>query len=151
MSRISPEPERPRPRPHQPIPRRPASATGAGVVGIVFGLVAASGAVYTLLLLTEGNGFGLFGLPVLAMGVGFLRNGTKVLAGAAYSGDRLSRLAVLPATISGLGIMGMLAGADWDNDATLPQLTGFVVAFLLSFLLIALCERQSTKTYLDED
>lgn len=148
MSGLSPEPRRPRSRRALP---RPASATAAGAMAIVVGVVVASGGVYTLLLLKDGNGFGLFGLPALALGVGFLRNGARVLAGVAESGDRLSRLAVIPATVSGLGIGGMVAGADWDNDASITQLSGFVAAFLLSATLIVLCERPTMKTYLDEN
>ncbi|MFD7260473.1 hypothetical protein [Streptomyces sp. NPDC059874] len=120
-------------------------------MGIAFGVVVACGAVYVLLLLTDGNGFGLFGLPVLALGVGLLRNGVKVLAGVAHSGDRLSQLAFVPAVLAGLGMGGMAAGADWDNDASLTQLAGFVIAFILAVTLIVLCERPATKLYLDEN
>ncbi|GAA0299264.1 hypothetical protein GCM10010302_42260 [Streptomyces polychromogenes] len=148
MSDFSTEPRRPRPQ--RPLPR-PAAATGAGAMGIALGLVITSGAVYTLLLLTEGNGFGLFGLPVLALGVGFLRNGGKVLAGVAHSGDRLSQLGLMPAIVAGLGIGGMVAGADWDRDDSLVQLAGFTFALLLAVVLITLCGRPSTKVYLHED
>ncbi|MFE6844683.1 hypothetical protein [Streptomyces sp. NPDC057686] len=120
-------------------------------MGIAFGVVFVCGAVYTLLLLTDGNGFGLFGLPVLALGAGLLRNGAKVLAGVAHSGDRLSQLASIPAALSGLAIGGMVAGADWDDDASLVQLVGFAAAFLLALILIVLCDRPATKTYLEEN
>ncbi|MET3984666.1 hypothetical protein [Streptomyces sp. PvR034] len=99
---------------------RPGSATGAGVMGIAFGLAAVGGAVYVLLLLGEGNGFGLFGLPVLAFGVGTLRAGAKVLTGVSYSGDRLSRLALMPASLSGIAIGAMVASADWGRRLVLP-------------------------------
>ncbi|MFD7559951.1 hypothetical protein ACFV9E_36240 [Streptomyces sp. NPDC059835] len=119
-------------------------------MGVVFGVVVVCGAVYTLLFLMDGNGFGLFGLPVLALGIGLLRNGVKVLAGVAGSGDRLSQLALIPAALSGLGIGGMVAGADWGDEASLVQLVGFVGTFLLAVILIVLCERRATKVYLDE-
>ncbi|MFB7782986.1 hypothetical protein ACFC1D_09760 [Streptomyces vinaceus] len=139
--------ERPSP---QPPASRPGAATGAGALGIAFGVATVSGAVFLLLIITEGNGFGLFGLPVLAFGVGLLRNGVRVLAGVAHSGDRLGQLASLPALLSVLGIGGMAAGADWHRDESFTQLTGFVAALLLAVLLIVLCERPSTKAYLDE-
>lgn len=96
------------------------------------------------------RGFGLFGLPVLALGVGLLRNGGKVLAGVAYSGDRLSQLALIPASLSGLGIGGMVAGADWDREASLMQLIGFAITLFLALILLVLCGRPATKAYLDE-
>ncbi|MFJ6783188.1 hypothetical protein [Streptomyces yangpuensis] len=135
---------------HSPRMPRPAAATGAGAMGIAAGAVVAGLAVLLLLLLTDGNGFGLFGLPVLALGAGLLRNGGRVLAGRTHAGDRLSRLAMIPATVSGLGIGGMVAGADWDRDGTLTQLAGFITTFLLSAVLITLCGRPETKTYLGE-
>ncbi|MGW7098880.1 hypothetical protein [Streptomyces sp. NPDC054838] len=131
--------------------RRPGSATAAGALGIAFGIVTVSSAVFLLLLITDGNGFGLFGLPVLAFGVGLLRNGVKVLAGVAYSGDRLGRLAGIPAVLAFLGIGGMVAGADWSRDESVPSLAGFVIALILAVLLIVLCDRPATKAYLDED
>ncbi|WP_030772353.1 hypothetical protein [Streptomyces sp. NRRL F-2664] len=133
--------------PHRP---RPAAATGAGAMGIAAGAAVTAFAVVLLLLLTDGNGFGLFGLPVLALGAGLLRNGVRVLAGRTQAGDRLSRLALIPASVSGLAIGGMLAGADWDRDGTFAQLAGFVTTFLLSVVLITLCGRPETKHYLGE-
>ncbi|MFC9293753.1 hypothetical protein ACFTWH_06830 [Streptomyces sp. NPDC057011] len=120
-------------------------------MGIAFGVVVVCGAVYTLLLLTDGNGFGLFGLPVLALGGGLLRNGVRVLAGVPHSGARLGQLALVPATLSGLGIGGMAAGADWEDSASHIQLTGFAITLLLAVTLIVLCERRATKVYLDEN
>ncbi|MER5730286.1 hypothetical protein ABT084_18445 [Streptomyces sp. NPDC002138] len=131
---------------------RPGSATAAGALGITFGVLAAGSAVFLLLLITtDGNGFGLFGLPVLAFGVGLLRNGYKVLAGVAYSGDRLGQLATIPAVLAFLGIGGMVAGADWSRDESVPSLAGFIIALLLAVLLIVLCDRPATKAYLQED
>ncbi|MFI5980267.1 hypothetical protein ACIBEA_05250 [Streptomyces sp. NPDC051555] len=129
---------------------RPGSATGAGVMGIAFGLAAVCGAVYVLLLLGDGNGFGLFGLPVLAFGVGLLRAGARVLAGVSYSGDRLGQLALVPASLSGIAIGAMAASADWDSDASFAQLAGFGATFLLAVIVITLCERPATKRYLGE-
>ncbi|MFJ7203636.1 hypothetical protein ACIQWR_08890 [Streptomyces sp. NPDC098789] len=130
---------------------RPGSATAAGVMGIAFGLAAVCGAVYVLLLLGDGNGFGLFGLPVLAFGAGVLRAGAKVLTGVSYAGDRLGQLALVPASLSGIAIGAMVASADWDGDATFAQLAGFIVTFLLAVVVITLCERPATKRYLGED
>ncbi|MFD7027556.1 hypothetical protein ACFWAR_05935 [Streptomyces sp. NPDC059917] len=129
---------------------RPGSATGAGVMGIAFGLAAVCGAVYVLLLLRDGNGFGLFGLPVLAFGAGILRAGAGVLAGVAYAGDRLSQLALVPASLSGIAMGAMAASADWNDDAAFGQLGGFGATFLLSVIVITLCGRPATKRYLGE-
>ncbi|MEW2135593.1 hypothetical protein AB0892_03120 [Streptomyces sp. NPDC005409] len=143
---------------HQPVPprrggrsgprarRRPATATAAGGLGIACGLVA--GMLWGLSSFGEVGWLVFLCAFVIPFGVALVRNGASLLSGEPEAGPRLSQLLVVPGSLSCIAIGSMVAQADLATSQAQNQLTGFIVAFVLSGAGLILTEARATKAYL---
>ncbi|GCD95740.1 hypothetical protein [Embleya hyalina] len=123
---------------------RSGVTTVAGTLCILYGLIVggagAAGTAWGLSDFADWGWVALFGPFVMALGVGLVRNGRKFLAGDLDADSRLTRLLMMPTTLAGIAIGGMVAQADLSTGAAQRQLAGFVTTFVLSVVTIVLVE-----------
>ncbi|MFE5330448.1 hypothetical protein ACFRCG_29080 [Embleya sp. NPDC056575] len=123
---------------------RSGVTTAAGTLCVLYGLVVGgaggAGLLWGISAFADWGWVALFSPFVLALGVGLARNGWKLLAGDLDADSRLTRLLMVPTTLSGIAIGGMVAQADLSTGSAQHQLAGFGAAFVLSIVTIVLVE-----------